>query len=65
MIFDFVIIKEIRYVVAYPLEVNVPAMCFEKIVINKNAFHIIHFKLFLNVGSAIICSSRKREIALP
>lgn len=65
MIFDFVIIKEIRYEVAYLLEVNVPAMCFEKVVINKYALHIIHFKLFLNVGSEIICPPRKREIPLP
>lgn len=65
MVFNFVIIKEIRYVVAYLLEVNVPAMCFEKVVINQYAFHIIHRKLFFNVGSEIICPSRKREIAFP
>lgn len=61
LIVGFFIIKEIRCAIAYLLKGNVSVMCFEEVVINKNAFYVIHFKLCLNLRSEIICLFKKRE----
>lgn len=50
--------------VAFLLEVNVPTLCFKEVMLNKDAFYVIHFKLFLNLASEIALLQRENSISM-